>query len=171
MNRKLIEIEVPESVEIINGTNYKKLDAIVKALAYKIFKFNEIRLHIHYLPKHINSGEVQYFGIVEKAFDTEHSYIILLSKHLGVRRLKRILSHEFVHINQYERYDLIVNGTDFVWKGEEGNFKEIPYKDRGFEIEALERQATVLKDLNKILRVARKSLTSMCNSVVRVIAF
>jgi hypothetical protein len=160
MKRNRIKIEVPESIEIINGTTYKTLDAIVKALAYKVFKFNEIKLHIHYLPKHINSGEVWYFGMVEKAFDTEHSYIILLSKYLGFRSLKRILSHEFVHIGQHERYDLIINGTDFIWKGEEGSFKEIPYKNRGFEIEALERQATVLKDLNKILRVARKSLTS-----------
>jgi hypothetical protein len=149
--RKINKIEVPETIEIINGTKFKNIETIVKALAYKVFGFNKLKVRIYYLPKTFRSNDMVFWGVSQKAVDGPQSYQIFLNKELGRYSLRKTLSHEFVHIEQYESGRLQITGSEYLWDGKPGDMHKVKYNDRPFEIDAIRRQRLVLKELKKVL--------------------
>jgi predicted metallopeptidase len=144
------EVDVPETIEVLNYTEFKSATNIVKALT-KILGFETIRIRLYYLPKVFKLSSTDFWAVAKKAADREQSYKIFLSKKLGPYSLKKVLAHEFIHIVQYESGDLQVDGELFIWKGVGGNMRKIKYDNRPFEIDAKKRQKVVLRDLKKIL--------------------
>jgi len=139
----------PETVMVTNGTEYRA-DTIVKVLAYDVFDINTLDLKIYYIPIVANEGEMEFFGFVQKLPFGEHKYLILLKRGLAFEKLKEILSHEFVHIDQYERGDLQVSGKTYIWKGEPGVVEKYDIS-LPFEMEAFKSQHNVKKELNRYL--------------------
>lgn len=54
-----------------------------------------------------------------------------------------IISHEIVHIMQYQSKNLIFENDKVFYKNTEYNLTNIPYEDRPWEIEAFEKQKEV----------------------------
>ncbi|HRT03891.1 MAG TPA: hypothetical protein P5513_08125, partial [Candidatus Diapherotrites archaeon] len=61
------------------------------------------------------------------------------------------LSHEFVHIDQYDRGDLKIIGNYFIWKGDTVDMRDVKYEYRPFEKEAFSKQSYITKKLVKLL--------------------
>lgn len=141
----------PETISIINGTKYEKADTIIFVLANKIFHLDTLDLIIYYIPDIINSGEMEYYAIVQHLLFGHNKYLILLNKNLSLSKLKISLSHEFVHINQYQSGDLRFYATYAIYKGDSILFKDVKYEDRSFEKEAFFNQGKITKKLNKFL--------------------
>ena len=139
----------PESVMITNGTSFR-LDTIAKVLAYDVFDIREIDLKIYYLPEQDDESEIEFSGFVQKLPFGEHKYLILLNKKLSFSKMKEVLSHEFVHIDQYERGDLIVSGKTYIWKGEPGVVTTYD-TSLPFETEAFKSQYNVKKELERYI--------------------
>jgi len=149
--RVINDIVVPETIEVINFTELKNIETITKALAYKIFEFDEIRIRLNYLPDIFSTGDIDLLGVVQRVVFEAHSYQIFFNKNLNQDILRKILSHEFVHIDQYESGDLQIVKTEYIWKGKPGSMLDVKYKYRPFEIDARRRQWAIMKDLKKVL--------------------
>ena len=65
-------------------------------------------------------------------------------------KLKMTLSHEFIHIAQYESGRLIIDGKNYLWEGEPGVFDGYDVK-RPFEQEAFNSQVKIRHELNEFL--------------------
>jgi hypothetical protein len=63
-----------------------------------------------------------------------------------------VLSHELVHLKQYNSGDLnVVGGGIVIWKGNKINVLDIPYEQRPWEIEAFNKQGDVASKIIKII--------------------
>jgi len=150
--RPFNQFTFPETVMVTNGTTFEKADTIIMVLANKIMGMDTADIKVYYIPDVVNSGEMEFYGIVQQLPFGEHKYLILLNKKLSLSNLKTTLSHEFVHIDQYERCDLFVYGNMYDWKDEKGKFfSDVKYENRPFEKEAIEQQGKIVKELNKLL--------------------
>jgi hypothetical protein len=106
---------------------------------------------IVYIPKQVNDGEMEFYGIVQHIPFKKNQFVILLNKELNMSKLKETLSHEFVHIEQYISGDLVMYPKYAIYKGEDVYFGEVLYWNRSFEKDALKEQGDVIKELNKLL--------------------
>jgi len=149
--RKMNEIVVPDDIEVIDYTGFENVTPIVSALANKIFGYERLRIRVFPLSNIFQSDTVDYWGITRRAVDRDASYSIFLNKKIGPYKLRKTLSHEFVHVDQMEKRELQITGSQYLWKGESGDMLKVKYNDRPFEIDAMRRQKKVLRDLNRIL--------------------
>jgi predicted metallopeptidase len=63
-----------------------------------------------------------------------------------------VLSHELVHLEQYNSGNLEAVGNGIViWKGNKINVIDIPYEQRPWEIDAFNKQGEVASKINKII--------------------
>jgi len=143
--------DFPETINIVNGTNYEKADTIVLVLANKIFNLNTLNLKIYYLSDLIVSEDMIYNAIIQQLHFGHNNYLLLLNKNLSLSQLKLTLSHEFVHINQYQSGDLKVYKHYAIFKGDSIFFRDVKYRDRSFEKDAFKNQTKILKELNNFL--------------------
>ena len=152
VERPFNKFTFPETVMVTNGTEYNKADTIIMVLANKILKMDTIDVKVYYIPNVVQGEETEFYGIVQQLPFSKHKYLILLNDKLSLLELKTTLSHEFVHINQYERSDLYVYGNIYDWKNEKDKFfTDIKYEDRPFEKEAFFKQNKIRKELDKYL--------------------
>ncbi len=150
-DRPFNRFDFPETVNVTNGTCYDNLDTIALVLANKIFKIDTLDLKIYYTPNILNKHNMEFYAIVQKLPFGEHQYVILLNKDINLVIVKLILSHEFVHIEQYEQGHLKVFKNFYIWKGETVFFEDTEYLNRPYEIEAFRNQNNIRRELNKLL--------------------
>jgi hypothetical protein len=149
--RSFAPVEFPETIVVENSTNYRA-DTICMHLAHNILGLDTFNLIIVYIPEVLNEGEMEYYAIVQYLPFKKNQFLILLNRDgLSLSKLKMALSHEFVHIDQYLRGDLVLYPLFAVWKGEDVYLMETPYEERPFEKEAFQYQGKYLKQLNKVL--------------------
>jgi hypothetical protein len=141
--------EFPETVMVTNGTEYRA-DTVAMVLANKVFEMDTIDLKIFYLPDVVNEGDMEFKGIVQKLPFGPHKYLLLLNKNMRWEELLIVISHEFIHIQQYESGRLIINGKDYWWEGEHGVF-DTYNTSRPFEKEAFSNQNKIKKELTTML--------------------
>jgi len=149
--RPFNHFDFPETVMVTNGTEYEKADTLIMVLANKILGMDTVDIKVYYIPVIVQEGEMEFYGMVQQLPFGEHKYLILLNKKLSLSNLKTTLSHEFTHIDQYERGDLFVYGNMYDWKEETKSFSDVKYQDRPFEKEAMKQQGKVVKELNELL--------------------
>jgi len=149
--RPFVVYEYPESLTVTNGTSFSKADTIVLSLAHQIFKIDTLDILIYYIPEHINSGEIEFYGIVQQTPFDKKKFLILVNRKMNLSKLFETLSHEFVHINQYDEGSLSIDGKYAIWKGDTINMLEMKYDARPFEREAFAKQTQISKELKKLL--------------------
>ena len=66
-----------------------------------------------------------------------------------------VLSHEILHIKQYESGRLVVNGTNVIFDGKQYDINEIPYEQRNWEIEAFHDQTEMETYIRDILYIKK----------------
>jgi hypothetical protein len=137
----------------MNGTDLEKADKIAKVIAHHLFEYDTLTVLLTYMPPQMESvGDIDLQAYVVKA-PKDHFYSIFLSRKLKSSELKKTLCHEFVHIRQMEKGDLIQFPPDkmmSIWKGDTIDYKLIPYDQRPEELEAFNLDDRILRDLEKI---------------------
>lgn len=143
--------EFPESLIVGTTSEEPYVNLIAKTLAYKVLDMDTIKLMIVDMPLNMKEN----YSAFVVAGPSLHSYVIFLSSEVRSQsEIRRVLSHEFAHIQQYESGDLITIDIEtgiYVWKGDTIDFTNIPYKDRGFEKEAYRAENAIRKELYSIL--------------------
>jgi len=149
--RPFVVYEYPETIKITNGTSFPKADTIILSLAHQIFQMDTIEILLYYIPDHLNSGEMEFYGIVQQTPFDKKKFLILVNKKLDLSDLFSTLSHEFIHIDQYHRGDLGIIGKYAVWKGDTLDMTEVKYETRPFEKEAFAKQTAIKKEVKELL--------------------
>lgn len=150
--RPFTHYDFPDTMTVSNSTDYKVADTLSLYLAHKVLAMDTINLIFAYIPEHINEGDMEYYAFVQQLPFKKNQFLILLDREeMSLSMLKKVLAHEFIHIDQYVRGDIVIYPGYAIWKGEDIYFGEVDYKDRPFEQEALKLQGKVKRELNKHL--------------------
>jgi len=140
----------PESYDIQNNTDYRA-DTICMYLA-NLQGLDTLNLIIVYIPEHVKEKEVEYSSFVQMIPFKKNQFILMLKRDgISFSKLKIILAHEFIHMEQYISGDLVAYTNFVIYKGEDVYLKEIPYDERPFELDALSEGSKLLKKLNHVL--------------------
>lgn len=140
----------PDTV-IVNNNTELEIDTVVKVIINKILKQDSIIIHIFYLNKQMIYDDFEIMGYIEPTSYNNKEYLLFINRQ--VEQINILLSHEFVHLDQYMKNELKLN-RDLqvaIYKGDTINLHKVPYKLRPFEQDAYNRQYQILKQLNKIL--------------------
>lgn len=143
----------PETLVVKNNSGFE-VEKIIKALAHYVFEMDSLRVDVTLIPPHMeNMGDFKIKAyVIQNLFEDKH-YLIFLSRNIFPSELKEILSHEFIHIEQMERGDLIQFLPDqpyVLWEGDTLHVQNIPYKKRPYEIEAHAQDWKIYQNLEKI---------------------
>lgn len=63
----------------------------------------------------------------------------------------QVISHEIIHMEQYMSGDLVYNGTNVIWLGQEISLNSKEYEDRPWERDAFKRENELSDNISKIL--------------------
>lgn len=151
--RNINVYEYPNSLVVNNYTEHKNADIYSKIILNKIYDYDTINLNIYYSARDYSTDKFDIIGFIQKVSFDEHSYNIFMKKTGSPISIKNFLSHELIHLNQMEIGDLVStqNQLIMVYKGDTISFIDIPYNKRLFEIEALNADGNILKQLNHFL--------------------
>ena len=142
----------PSTVSVRNHSSYSRADTVIMVLATKVFSFDTLSIRLYDIPEITErQSSMELFAMVQQLPFEEHSYILFLRPGMDDEKMKLSLSHEFVHICQYERGELIMYGSYAIWNDIVIRLSDVPYMERPFEIEAFLQQRSVKKRLNRVL--------------------
>ena len=145
--------EYPDTLLVNNFTEHKNVDVYSKLIINKIYKHDTVNLNIYYSSRDYGTDEYDVAGFIQKNPFEAHSYNIFIKKGALSISIKSFLSHELTHLHQMEIGELIPTQDPLVsiYKGDTISFMETPYSRRPFEIEALNTQIKVHRELNNLL--------------------
>jgi hypothetical protein len=117
----------------------------------KLLKLNSVTILIKDLPKNFNAAlekGMELEGFVSKY---DEGYIIYIINGLSRKEMINMISHEIVHIEQYETNELMVCSDTIIWKGHDyKNATTISYESLPWEVEAFNNQNKIRKQLSTI---------------------
>lgn len=154
LKKSLRPKEIPETVHIINETKYD-VDFKTKLIINRIFGYDSIYIKYDYMiePKFIDGNEVTAHVIKDPMFDNH--YIIYMSKKIKKYNEDIVLSHELIHIDQYEKNDLeMINVFNWTFRYKDDTISLImtPYNQRLFEIDAYNLEDSVYNQLQTLIK-------------------
>ncbi len=147
------DIELPNTSNFINNrTENKYLDTVILLAADKlgidaaiisVFPMNEeVRINF----ERENNISLNAFII-----GSDYRYAIY-TQDLDRMESITVLSHEMIHLKQYNSKRLVVIGNGVVeWEGQKMDVNSIPYNERPWEREAFNQETKIAKELKKIL--------------------
>lgn len=148
-----------DNISISNNTEYVEATELAILIA-DILDIDTLNLTITNLPK-----SSTLLGAVVKNKMVDNTYVMVLNQSLSIKTLRLTMSHEFVHIKQYEHEGLEIFGDIWAWNPEGveakqdmtwGSMTFTGYEIRGFELDAAEREIKVNKQLCKIIKTQKK---------------
>ena len=144
----------PDTVVVQNVTDLD-VERTTKAIAYNVLEYDTIKITIAKMPKHIETvGDIDLLAYINQNPFKEKEYMIFLSSKVTDSNLKKVLSHEFVHLKQMEEKRLIQFPPDefkAIWDGDTINYKTVSYKQRPHEIDAHRQDGSIYNQLDKVL--------------------
>ena len=147
------ELTFPDTIKVENATNYE-VEKIIKALTYNVFEMDTMKITVANVPKHMEQiGKINLQAYISKNPYRDNHYYIYISRRVNDVHLRKILSHEFIHLYQMENGDLLQIGQEpmAIWKGDTIDYLTVEYKKRPHEIEAAKLDDRVFKDLLDVL--------------------
>ena len=159
-NRPFKKIEFKESIKIINETNYSKLDTILYVAIDSIHHIDSAVVYCFELTSSIKdnltkNSEIDLYAFVEPiTLNSKNHFKLFIKSGLNLDGLKRVLSHESIHINQYYTGKFKKYNKAFIFNNHIYTIDDIhnmTYKQRPWETEAFEGQENVKHQLEKIL--------------------
>lgn len=147
--------DFPPTITVNNHTNHKYADTIAMVIVNKIFNYDTITINIF----KINNSQFKYvkdyiiYGHIIKNNPMERNYSIFLVDELHIP-LTLILSHELIHLDQFEKQELMHHDNDqtkMIYLGDIIDLKKTKYFDRLYEVDAFNRQGDIRKKLHKLL--------------------
>jgi len=140
----------PPSYSVQNNTDYRA-DTICLYLA-NLLGLDTLNLIIVYIPEHVEDKDIEFSAFIQQLPFKKNQFLLMIKRDgISFSELKNILSHEFIHIQQYTSGDLVAYINFVIYKGEDVYLKEVPYDERPFEIDAFAKDGKLLKNLNHVL--------------------
>jgi len=148
--RPINKFTFPDTIVVNNYTEYK-IDTIVKVFINKVLKQDSVTIHIFYLNNLMIYNNFEIMGYLEPTPYNNREYILFINEHID--QMNTLLSHEFVHFDQYIKNELVLNRNlqIAIYKNDTIDLLKIPYESRLFEQDAYNRQNQFLKQLNQLL--------------------
>jgi predicted metallopeptidase len=137
---------------ITNGGNSPFMDTIV-SVGLDVLNVNNCNIVIKSMDDNIKNRFFNQNGLNLQAavVGTNDMYDIFIDN-INKSETITVLSHELVHLKQYNSGDLnVVGGGIVIWKGNKINVLDIPYEQRPWEIEAFNKQGDVASKIIKII--------------------
>lgn len=150
-NRPFKKQDFPKTIVVENNTEYERIDTIVYVLASNIFNLDTLKVIIYPMINKINSEKYDFYAYTSKIYFKSHEYLVFINPKLSFSNLKMTMSHEFIHIEQYEKDGLEIINNLATFKGRKYDLRDIEYMDRPFEIEAFNEQNEILIKLDSLL--------------------
>ena len=106
LEKEIHNKEIPKTVYIQNNTNLD-VELKTKLIVNRLFNIDSIFIKYEYMgtQEYINGEEVGAYIVKNPLF--ENQYVIYISKTLKPYHEDIILSHEMIHLYQYESCDLV----------------------------------------------------------------
>lgn len=136
-----------QTVQIVNKTEHAEAAEIAEILADMM---NIDTLCLLILPLEQQTDVLA--GAVMPAADP-HCFVMYLNKALSIKGVRIVMSHEFIHIKQYDTGDLDSYGDIWEYRGSWGSLTFTDYLDRPYERDAREQELYVNRELVRILKL------------------
>lgn len=138
-------VNIVNTVEVKNNTEYP-VDTLILVGLNKYLKYDSIRVDLFYPEKPINNEDqsVEFQSMIAKNY-----FIILLNKGIKEEKIKTIICHDLIHIDQIYKKELLIDSI-LIYKGKEVD-NYTPYYKREYEQDAMYRGEKLEKYLDKIL--------------------
>lgn len=149
-NNSFREIKIDSKSNVYNKSSLSYIDTILYVGLDKM-KIDSITVVIKDIDINRDMGN----GIDLRGYiiNRGKQYILYISKMDRVEAIK-VISHEIIHINQYDSGRLIDGGKFIIW-GSDTIMKDelggINYFERGWEVEAFSRQDSLIKVIGEEL--------------------
>lgn len=147
----------PTTITITSNSSLPHIELMSKIIAYDILEYDTLTVMIITMRKEIPAGEDGFTidAFIIKSAAMPHAYVISLSSRVKLLpHLRRVLSHEFAHINQMETGQMRIidepNGI-YSWEGKVIDLKTMPWSDRPMEIDAQIVGRNIEHQVNKLL--------------------
>ena len=147
----------PDTISVVIAENVgsappEYIEKVSKALTYYILGYDTLKVSIAKMPYHLEKvGDIDLQAFVTQPLEKEY-FIFLSNKNVNTGNLKKVLSHEFIHIKQMEEGILVQPPGQLyaIWEGDTIDYLKIPYNDRPHEIEAYKLDNRALQRLEQI---------------------
>jgi len=139
------------NITIDNRTDVEDATLIAEIIAHEIIMFDDT-LNVIIFPLPYNC---RLEGAVVKNKCIPHTYTLLINESLSVKKLRLMMCHEFIHIDQYESGMLEIFGDIWIWGMDHeqwGSMTYTGYDTRLFEVDARKRQWNVNKILHTLIK-------------------
>lgn len=158
--RKFNTFEFPETLSVQNHTENDRADTIAMAILNKLLEYDTMNIEMYPMPVVLSKeSKMEYIAMIKQVPFQKGNYVIFLKQDAGIGKLKTALSHEMVHLKQFEdgRLDMIpTDQTRYIWLGDTIRGVDVKYEDRPHEKEAFREGPKLERGLNKILYKPRK---------------
>lgn len=147
---KSIEINKTSNIYNKGGTKY------MDTLLYIGLDMLDIR-GVTIVIRDLGEGKKIDSGTTLRAYirNVGNQYVLYIAN-MGRREAIKVISHELIHIKQYNEGRLIDSGEDIIWCGDtisKGELVGINYFERGWEVEAFKKQDSLdFLILNKLYK-------------------
>lgn len=140
-------------MEINTNIQCKKFDLkkLIHLILTQYYNYDNITLNVYYNNKicdKFSTNDIKIDALLDKT-PIPQAYTLILRENSDI---KKIICHEMVHLDQYERGDLVLikdeNGLKFQWKNKDFD-PSMPYKKRPWEKEALGLETKIWKMFKK----------------------
>lgn len=145
--------DYPQTLVVNNYTKHKNAETYSKIILNKIYHYDTVNLNVYYTSRDYGTDEIEVLGFIQKNPYEAHSYNIFVKKGSLPISVKKFLSHELIHLHQMEIGDLvpIQSNSMIVYKGDTIVYRDMEYNDRPHEIDALQTQDKIFRELNRLL--------------------
>jgi predicted metallopeptidase len=141
-------VELSENNTIINFSKHQYIDTVV-SVGLDILNIKDNYVTVRDIPEQIVESfkKQNDLDLGASVIGANDQYIIYTNE-MSRTTSTKIISHELIHLEQYDsgRLRVIGNGV-VIWEGKEINVLDIPYNDRPWEVEAFKRQDDLEKKL------------------------
>lgn len=141
-------IELSENNTVTNFSSHQYVDTIV-SIGLDILNIKDNYVTIRDVPEQIVESfkKQNDMDLGASIIGANDQYIIYINE-MSRTTSTKIISHELIHLEQYDSNRLRVIGNGVViWEGKEIDVLSIPYNDRPWEREAFRRQDDLEKKL------------------------
>lgn len=141
-------IELTENNGIVNFSKHNYVDTVV-SIGLDVLNIKNNYVTIRDVPEQIveNFKKQNDMDLGASIIGANDQYIIYINELSRITSTK-IISHELIHLEQYDsgRLRVIESGV-VLWEGKEMNVLDIPYNERPWEKEAFRRQDDLEKKI------------------------
>lgn len=147
--------DFPDTLNVNSNVDIEYVDTMAMIVLNKIYEIDTIDLSIIGMPSSFNhkryDDDLHIYGFIIKNNYKDNKYIIFLSDRVYRSNIKKIISHELIHLKQMQDGKLEVMDNKYIWKKDTFYYDKINYNRRHYEIEAFKDQYKIKNKLNELL--------------------